>query len=143
MKEAKKLLLNHKTGCIADCYSGDLNHAWYVLGDICYKLRDFDCAVHSFRKALSEEPNDVHAMWGLGNSYSELSQPKKAAKWFGKALEIEPLNPSITYNYANCLFDLREYKVAIDLYRSIPPGASEFTLARKNMRKARKLLSLR
>lgn len=136
--EVLELVLNQKRNRIRKPYDTDLNHAWYVVGNIFYKRNDFDYAISCFKKALKHWTEDVETMCALANSYSEIDQPNKAAYWLLKALKISPANPTFLYNYANALFDLKRYQKAIKYYLQIPLEVHDiYELARKNVKKCR------
>ncbi len=135
------ILLNPELTKIEEPYRSDLNHAWYIVGDIFYRLEKYEQAISAFKKSLDDRPDDVEAIMALANSYSEANMPEKAEEILRKGKEIDPDNSAITYNLANSLFDQGEYCRAIDFYRAINMSDGEiYGLAQKNIKRVKKLL---
>ena len=82
------LVFDEKLNRINKPYDIDLNHAWYIVGDIFFKTQKYDSAISCFKKALIFSQNDMEAMCALANCYSEQFQPKKSASILRKALNI-------------------------------------------------------
>ncbi len=137
-KEALSLLYNERTNRIYEEYKYDENHAWYLIGDIYYKLERFQNAVNAFKKSIMNKADDISAMLALGNSYMELGLPDKAEYILRSALKLSSDNEELTYNLGNSLFDQRKYKEAINMYKKISRDDIElFEFAQKNIKKAR------
>lgn len=136
-----QLIFNAKLFLIKPPYSEDLNHSWFIVGDIFYKEEKYEKAISSFKKSLEDWPEDVEAMLALSNCYSEINLPKKAEEILMKAKKIKPGNSAITYNLANALFDQGEYIRAIDYYNKIRSNEDEiYDLAKKNIKTAKEKL---
>ena len=58
-------MLNMETGRIKAPFSGDLNHAWYLVGLIYYKHDDYDQALRAFKSSLRNWTEDAQAMLQL------------------------------------------------------------------------------
>jgi tetratricopeptide (TPR) repeat protein len=139
--EVLHLVFDSKTGRVKDPYGIDLNHSWYIIGDIFYKKNDFDFAISCFKKSLEFWSEDIESMLALANTYSELSQPEKSVYWLSEGLKISPDNPIFIYNYANALFDMDKFQEALDYYQKIPSSdPSVYDLATKNIKRCKKLI---
>lgn len=63
-------------------------------------------------------------MLALGNCYSELKKPRKAAQQFELALTLADTDalPNLRFNLGNALFDQGRYEAAIEQYLEVPKG---------------------
>jgi tetratricopeptide (TPR) repeat protein len=122
LSSALGLLISPVTQNINTEYRDDLNHAWYCVGDICFKMGNFQDAKDAFRRALSFRKHDFDALHALGNCYAELGRPVLAERNFRRAL----LNASavdasrradLKFNVANALLDQRRFDNAIKILR--------------------------
>jgi len=147
MKEKKfndviTLLSKNQETSIRSPYDSDLNHAWYLLGDIYYKQQKYEDAVSAFKKCLIDRPDDIEAILALANCYFALELPEKAEIVLKEGKKVEPLNPKIIYSLANSLFDQEKYRESINLYEEVDFKDHEiYDLAKKNMLLAKRLLS--
>lgn len=135
------MLFNRQISNIESPYDSDLNHAWYIVGDIFFKQGEYEQAVSSFKKALDDWPDDVDAMLALSNCYSELNMPKKSEEVLLKAKKISPMNMSIIYNLGNSFFDQKMYQQAINMYNIVESTDENLqSLATKNIKRAEEKL---
>lgn len=117
-------------------YNDDLNHGWYVVGDVFYKKGEFRSAAEAFDKAIADRPDDHEALMALANCYFELSMPEMAERYLRVALEFSD-DPALIYNLGNALFDQGRYEEALAEYRRVPETAGEIcSLARESIRAA-------
>jgi len=116
--QALSLLIYPKSFRIKKEYSGDLNHAWYVVGDLYFKKNDFELALKSFYYSLKYNKNDHYALWAIGDCFVELKKDNLAENYYKKAVNVTP-DPRILYNFSNSLFDQGKYFHAISIYKSI------------------------
>ncbi len=137
---ALSMLLNRKTGRIKKPYDADLNHAWYTVGDIFYKTKKYDQAIHAFKKAFLNWSGDVEALWAIANCYSDLAKPWLTKHYLTKAIRHGGKRDVLRYNLGNALFDMGKYRDAVKQYKKIGKKDRElFKLACSNMKKAEKL----
>lgn len=113
-----KALLNER-GRINEPYDDDLNHAWYIAGDVYYQSGDLRKSLNAFKKALTNRTDDIEAMWAIAECYSDLGSPSEAESYIRKALSILPERCELIYNLGNALFDQKEYVEAIECYRKV------------------------
>jgi tetratricopeptide (TPR) repeat protein len=123
LASAERLLLGNEGARIRPPFNSDLNHAWYVVGDIRYRRGRMPGAVAAFRRALRHWPDDRDAMMAIANCYSELGRPRWSAYYLEKALRRRGHKPELFYNLGNAYFDLDDFPKAIECYRSASKGA--------------------
>ena len=119
LEEALRILYNSRNDTIKPPYDHDLNHAWYVVGDIYFRNKDFKRAVHAFKHSLDAWQEDSDAYLAIGNCYDELCEYTAAEDHFRKALEINPKCERSMFNLGNMLFDQEKYQEAIECYKEV------------------------
>jgi tetratricopeptide (TPR) repeat protein len=143
--KALNLLLDPISGRIRSDYSKNRNHAWYCVGDIEFKKRNFLVASRAFKNAYSKEKADVSCLIAIGNCYDQLMRPKLAERYFRKALNLAPRGKYYrfaVYNLANSVLDQKRYSEAKILYNKIN-RKNDFVgiAARKNLALISKIVS--
>jgi len=99
-------------------------------------------AVNSYTAALSSEPTSYTALVGLGNTYfdwglqiqqtvgattgHDLPMWHSAAALYGRALEVQPGDPSVETDYAVALFYSGQTQAAIDVIERVKAESPEF-----------------
>jgi tetratricopeptide (TPR) repeat protein len=142
--EAIELIVDPATKRLRPIFQYDGNHSWYIVGDYYWKLGMIKDARSAFLKSLRSGKGDIQAMWALGNCYSALRKHHLAAKYFQRALGIEPENMDIRFNFANALFDQGKFEDAIEHYEfvcksgmgPIKKARININLAQSNLRKS-------
>ncbi len=119
LEEALCKLYNSRNDTIKPPYDHDLNHAWYAVGDIYFRNKDFKRAVPAFKYSIDAWQEDSDAYLALGDCYEELCEYAAAEDHFRKALEINPKSERSMYNLGNMLFDQERYQEAIECYKKI------------------------
>jgi|JI10StandDraft_1071094.scaffolds.fasta_scaffold1289487_1 tetratricopeptide (TPR) repeat protein len=119
----------------------DENHAWYLVGDIYFRRKDYRRAARAFKHSLRCYPYDGDALWALGDCYSEVNRPTLAEQYYRKAMRYCGRNNKamLLFNLANSFLDQGKFYRSICLYRLIPRHNKE--LARrvdKNFSSAKK-----
>ncbi|SRR6266581_1858216 len=119
-------------------YRGDVNHAWYLAGDIYQKKRNYRRAIAAFKKAFQNRKEDFEALWAIGDCYSDIGRPVMAERYYRKALQFSKHDAAIRFNLGNALFDQGRYREAISVYKSIDESTNSkvHKLAHKNLRSA-------
>ncbi|MEE8058501.1 MAG: tetratricopeptide repeat protein [Pseudomonadales bacterium] len=137
------LVLNSTTNKIESPYCEDLNHAWYLMGNIFTDKEDYESAISAFKKSLADWPEDDQAMSALANCYMEIGKPIQAQKQLEHAIKIKPKDEYF-YNLGNALFDQCEYGKAIELYKKIGRDDGElYELGHKNIAHAKRKMKKR
>mmetsp|Transcript_6269 Transcript_6269/g.8328 ORF Transcript_6269/g.8328 Transcript_6269/m.8328 type:complete len:1027 (+) Transcript_6269:734-3814(+) len=83
-----------------------------------------------FRRAIEIDPLDAHTCRMYAKLLVKCSLPKKAEHWYLRALEINPNNPEVLYEYQNLLcytFNLRDGKAFQDRFQKIQSVQSSQT----------------
>jgi len=141
LDEAREILLDSLRMEIREAYSHDLNHAWYLVGDIFYREGDYTKAINAFEASIEKFPNDSAAMHAIANCYSELGKPDKSEEYLRNAMKFEE-SPGIIFNLGNALFDQEKYSEAIIFYRRISEkDSSLFKSAQNNIKISEEILS--
>ena len=135
--QALGLLLDSAGRKIRAPYDDDLNHAWYVVGDLYYKKQDFQAAAQAFDKSVAARSDDSEALMALADCYSELQMPGMAERYLRIALKYGE-TIALTYNLGNALFDQERFDEALLEYEKIPRSAGDlYDLAQRNIAAAR------
>lgn len=136
--EALNILFDAKANQLRKQFRQDVNHSWYVLGDIFYKKQNHIEAIKCFKKALNTRFDDAQALWAIADAYSELAKPKLAERYYRKATQYAKENEdlmNLTYNLGNALFDQKRYDEAISCYEKIDGSVPDlYALAQKNIK---------
>lgn len=80
----------------AQCYAEiiDLDEknskAWYNLGIIHFKQKNFDKAIEYYKKSLEIKPNNKYVFYNLGLAYEAKEDYKLSLSYYKKSLEIDP-----------------------------------------------------
>lgn len=140
LSTALRMLLNSETNMINDAFRLDKNHAWYCVGDIFFRQKNFEAAKNAFKRSVDYRPDDEDALEAVGNCYDELKRPKLAERYFRRALDVSTHTikaserAAITFNLANALFDQGRLDEAIELYKQLTTGhVSIRKSAKKNL----------
>ena len=87
------------------------------IGELFLKVGEYSKALESFKK-LTECPDLAATGWiRLAKIEFILNHRQTAKQYYKKALDLEPTNYAIFYNYANFLVDIQEYPEAIEHYK--------------------------
>ena len=143
LEKVLDLLFTKNRKSINKPYDNDLNHAWYLGGDIYYRFEDYQQAIHCFKNSILARPDDVDAILAIANCYSKINMPNKSTEWLEKGLNIDSNNNALLYNYANSLYDQGRYKEAVEKYNEVTDLDKDiYELARKNLKKSRRKISI-
>ena len=80
---------------------------------------EYDLAIKSYGRALYLNPEYIDAITNLGIIYDITNDFSKAELYFKQALALNPGNTSVLYNFANCLFNVKNYKQSISVCEKI------------------------
>ena len=133
---AFKLLIDEKKGRIKSPFNSDINHSWYLVGDILYTAKKYTQALIAFKKSLRNWPEDYQAMCAIANCYSDLNKPKLAQRFLLKAIRVAGRKDELVYNLGNALFDQKKYEAAALEYKKVSKkNKMVYKLAIKNLKK--------
>lgn len=139
--EALALLLRPDATKLERRFRSDVNHAWYLVGDIYFKKGRFKDALIAFKKALRTKPDDYQALWAIGNCYSEIEMPAIAERYFRRALTYKPAEKGLIYNLGNALLDQGKFSEALRSFNEVcEKDKTLYRLAQKNATVAKKAL---
>ena len=142
--DALRMLFDKTGRKIRKPYTDDLNHAWYLVGDILYDKRDYQKAVMAFKKSTRSRPEDYQALWATAECYSEMKRPRIAVRYWEKAISIAGAKDELVFNLGNAFFDLSEFKKAISCYDKVAKRSKVIhKMAENNKLRARKMLAAR
>lgn len=127
------------SGSIKDEYSGDLNHAWYLVGDSLYELERYPEALRAFRCSFRSDSTDHLALMGMANSASEMKMPRRAVRYLRMAISRAPDDRNIQGNLGNAFFDAEDYVSAMRAYSKVRGHDSLAGMARRNSKRAARL----
>ena len=134
---ALNILFDVKTNRLRKQFKQNVNHSWYIVGDIFFKKESYFDAINFLKKSLNTRPDDVQALWAIADTYSELAKPKLSERYYRKAIQYAKKNEdlmNLTYNLGNALFDQKRYEEAISCYEKIDNSMPDiYKLAQKNI----------
>ncbi len=83
----------------------------------CYrKLKQFDMGVPYFERALSKEPDNFYALFGLADCYRGINQPESSLKYWNRILDKDGRNKVILTRAGDALRTMGNYEQASDYY---------------------------
>lgn len=139
--EALKHLLDDTGRRIRKPYTENLNHAWYLVGDLLYKKRNHREAIDAFKKSYRNWPDDYQALWATAECYSEMKRPRIAVRYWEKAMAIAGPKDELLFNLGNAFLDAGEFSKAISYYKKVKKRTKAvYKLASKNKLRAEKML---
>jgi tetratricopeptide (TPR) repeat protein len=77
---------------------------------------EWTSAIPAYNEALSEYPEDLVALTGLGLAYIETDQPAKALSAYRRAASLAPNNPKVIVSLAQALVRLGRWSEAAGIY---------------------------
>jgi tetratricopeptide (TPR) repeat protein len=107
--------------------------AWWLLGSIAHKQRQFASAVECLRQAVAANPNEAMFHDDLGTALSQLDDPLSAATSYRRALELQPERIETHNNLGNTLRRLGEWDAAILSYHQALELRPDFAQAHNNL----------
>ncbi len=97
----------------------------YNKGIELYKQGKYDQAGREFKKAIELKPNDVYALYGLGNTYYCKAKYDDAVKIYSKAININPDYAKVHYSLSLAYSKLgmtREAEKQKTIFRKLSQG---------------------
>ncbi|MDO7253318.1 tetratricopeptide repeat protein [Helicobacter cappadocius] len=86
-------------------------------------IENFSQAIKYYKEVLIISPNDVEAMYNLGNQFLRIKDIKNAKEIFEKASDLGHKDSKI--NLASIYCDMFEEQKALEIYRSLKKSTSE------------------
>lgn len=88
-RQALNVIYDARKKCIKSDYREDLNHSWFVVGDILVKLGRLNDARNAFKRSIEDWPEDPQASCELGWVCCELEDYVGAIANLLRALELD------------------------------------------------------
>ncbi|OHD19423.1 MAG: hypothetical protein A2087_00670 [Spirochaetes bacterium GWD1_61_31] len=83
----------------------------------CYrKLKQFDMGVPYFERALSKEPDNFYALFGLADCYRGITEPEKSLQYWNRILAKDPKNKVILTRAGDAYRNMGDYEQASYFY---------------------------
>jgi tetratricopeptide (TPR) repeat protein len=137
--ELVKISFNQKEGELMEKYSREYVEKWpnelegiCNLGVIHFENKRYEDVVELCRRNSEWAKQSWQINQLLGASMMELGRYNESIPYFKRAMELNPYNDNVLYNFANCYEKLRDYDSALTLVnRSLelrPNGADAWNL---------------
>ena len=94
---------------------------------------EYNEALHYYKKATEEDPNDPRAWFGLGYCYAGLDKPTDAISAYKQAIKTNPEDAPAHHNLANYYNKIGRHDDAIDTYRKVARIDPDFGPAHYNL----------
>src|SRR5215468_9390417 len=86
-------------------------------GRIALEDRNYAAAQDSFARALTEDPNNILALAGMGNVFFAQKASPEALRYYEKIIEVDPTNPVGYEIVADVKLASEQYDEAIKFYK--------------------------
>lgn len=83
----------------------EISDAWFALGNIYFRQREWEKAADSYQKTLRLRPDHDWAMIGLADTFVARGRPEDAVTGYRKYLGQDPDNTQVLYRLAQVLLD--------------------------------------
>jgi len=110
---------------VTSTYGADSFKEHYNKGIDFYKQGKYDQAGEEFKQAIELKPNDVYALYGLGNTYYCKAKYDDAVKIYAKAISINPDYAKVHYSLSLAYSKLgmtREAEKQKTIFRKLSQG---------------------
>ncbi|MBX2965792.1 MAG: tetratricopeptide repeat protein [Cyclobacteriaceae bacterium] len=84
-----------------------------------YDAGNYDLALHHYRLAMKDDPENTYLMVDAGNCHLNLNRYDSALWFYNRALEFNPENNSATHNIGLVYYRQRKYREAIRQARKV------------------------
>lgn len=94
----------------------EINDAYFALGNIYFKQRNFEAAIASFEQALERKPDDSFCVINIANSYQMLGKPEEAEQFIIDYLKKGFSDSQLYYLLGTLNYNQKKYDEAIRYY---------------------------
>jgi len=94
---------------------------------------EYNEALHYYKKATEEDPDDARAWFGLGYCYAGLDKPADAISAYKEAINTNPQDAPAYHNLANYYDKIGRHDDAIDTYLKVTRIDPDFGPAHYNL----------
>lgn len=112
----------------------DINDAYFALGNVYFKQRNFEAAIAAFAQALERKPDDSFCVINIANSYQMMGKSAEAEKFVIDYLKKGFSDSQLYFLLGTLCFNQQKYDDAIQYYseclsRNADSAASHNALA--------------
>jgi tetratricopeptide (TPR) repeat protein len=86
------------------------------IGNCHRKLKTFDQGIAYFEKALTRDPYNFYALFGLADCYRGLNRQHRSLEYWNRILEQDPRNKVILTRAGDAYRNLSNYESAVNYY---------------------------
>lgn len=86
------------------------------IGNCHRKLKTFDKGIIYFERALTLDPNNFYALFGLADCYRGMNQQYRSIEYWNRILEMDPHNKVILTRAGDAYRNTGDYKTAAEYY---------------------------
>lgn len=108
----------------------EISDAYFTLGNIYFRLGQFEAAIENFQQALVLKPDDVFAAINIANSYLRLGKAEEAEKFLLEFIRKGFPDSQIYFLLGNIKFFEKKFEEAINYYQAClslnPDSASAY-----------------
>ncbi|MBM3284516.1 MAG: tetratricopeptide repeat protein [Candidatus Aminicenantes bacterium] len=94
----------------------DISDAYFALGNIYFKQRNFEEAIAAFEQALERKPDDSFCVINIANSYQMMGQPAEAERFVIDYLKKGFSDSQLYYLLGTLNYNQKKYDEAIKYY---------------------------
>ena len=94
----------------------EINDAYFVLGNIYFKQRNFEQAIAAFEQALERKPDDSFCVINIANSYQMMGKPEEAERFVIDYLKKGFSDSQLYYLLGTLNYNQKKYDEAIKYY---------------------------
>ena len=94
----------------------EINDAYFALGNIYFKQRNFETAIAAFKQALERKPDDSFCVINIANSYQMMGKPDEAERFIIDYLKKGFSDSQLYYLLGTLNYNQKKYDEAIKYY---------------------------
>jgi len=95
----------------------EIGDAWFSLGNVHFRSRDYPAAIEAFRRALDLKPDDTFAAINIANAYQLMGRPDEAEAFVLDYLKRGFEDPQLYFLLGNLNFQQRKFDRAEGFFR--------------------------
>lgn len=126
-------LLDRAANSIRGPFDADLNHAWYIVGDIYFRQGEVTAAQDCFLKSLDARSDDADTMMALASCALERGDAAESERYLRAALRRSE-SANLLYTLGTTLLDQGKFGEALCYFKRVSPSDSElYPMAQRNL----------
>ncbi len=95
----------------------EIGDAWFALGNVYFRSRDFPAAIDAFRRALDLKPDDTFAVINTANAYQSMGRPDEAEAFVLDYLKRGFEDSQLYFLLGNMNFQRQKFDRAAGFFR--------------------------